>query len=330
MNCGAVVIGRNEGPRLDACLRSLSGQGNSIVYVDSCSSDNSLEIAGAARVEIVELDTSQPFTAARARNAGFARLTELEERPSIVQFVDGDCVIDPDWLARAQSFLREQADVAVVCGRLRERFPQRSIYNRLCDVEWDTPLGEADACGGIAMVRADAFAAVGGFNPDIIAGEEPELCVRLRQRGWKIWRLDAEMASHDAAIATFSQWWKRTKRGGYAYALGASIHGAAPERHWVRERRRALFWGVLLPLAALAGAFLSPMTLFPLLLYPLQVARIAANRKDLGWFSLIYSLFMVLAKFSETTGILQFYFDNLLGRRSAIIEYKDAAGIVDE
>ena len=50
---------------------------------------------------------------------------------------------------------------------------------------------------------------VGGFNPAVIAGEEPELCVRLRQAGWKIHRLDAEMTLHDAAMTSWRQWWKR-------------------------------------------------------------------------------------------------------------------------
>jgi len=102
----------------------------------------------------------------------------------------------------------------VVCGCCRERFPDRSIFNMLCDIEWDTPVGEANACGGDAMMRADAFGQANGYRDDLIAGEEPEICVRLRAVGWKIWRLGEEMTLHDAVMTRFSQWWNRTKLSG--------------------------------------------------------------------------------------------------------------------
>lgn len=183
---------------------------------------------------------AQPFTAARARNAGIAQLPENVE---LVQFLDGDCVLQEGWLAQAQAFLTARQDVAVVCGRRREMYPQVSVYNQLIDGEWDTPIGEARACGGDALMRVDALRAVGGYRDDLVAGEEPEMCLRMRQAGWTIWRLDAEMTAHDAQITRISQWWKRTKRAGHAFAEGAALHGAPPERHWVSETRRALIWG---------------------------------------------------------------------------------------
>src|SRR3990167_5804095 len=218
---GVVVIGRNEVERLERCLASLVGAAGKIVYVDSGSTDASVPMAQGLGVEVVALDMSRPFTAARARNEGFACLQRLQPDIHFVQFVDGDCEVVDDWLAKAQAFLCEHPAVAVVCGRRRERFPQRSIYNRMCDLEWDTPVGEAKACGGDALMRADAFAAVKGFRADLIAGEEPELCVRLRAIGWKVWRLGEEMTLHDAAMTHFSQWWQRTLRGGHAFAEGA-------------------------------------------------------------------------------------------------------------
>ena len=150
---GVVVIGRNEGERLRRCLESLRNAG-SIVYVDSGSTDGSAELARSVGVEVVDLDMQIPFTAARARNAGFARLRQIAPVVAFVQFVDGDCELIEGWLAAAASFLLQHPDVACVCGRLRERFPQRSVYNRLCDVEWDRDAGETAACGGIAMMRA--------------------------------------------------------------------------------------------------------------------------------------------------------------------------------
>ena len=179
---GVVVIGRNEGERLRRCLSAVCVRNVTVVYVDSNSTDGSSELARTQGAEVVELDLSQPFTAARARNAGFARLEQIDADVRFVQFVDGDCELVDGWLAQASGVLEERPEVAVVCGRRRERFPEQSIYNRLADLEWNTPVGEAKYCGGDAMMRVAAFRQVGGFNPDLIAGEEPELCVRFETK----------------------------------------------------------------------------------------------------------------------------------------------------
>ena len=180
---GLVAIGRNEGQRLRQCLVSATDKVARVVYVDSGSTDGSLELARSLGADTVELDLSIPFTAARARNEGFARLLELAPDIEFVQFVDGDCEVVDGWIDRAYNELAAKPEVAAVCGRRRERYPEASIYNQLCDIEWDTPVGETKACGGDSMMRASAFQQVEGFNPALIAGEEPEMCVRLRQKG---------------------------------------------------------------------------------------------------------------------------------------------------
>lgn len=321
---GVVAIGRNEGERLRRCLESALCDGGRVVYVDSGSTDGSLEMARNLGVDVVELDMSVPFTAARARNEGFHRLREQVLELEYVQFVDGDCEFVAGWLGKAKSFLDANVDVAVVCGRRRERYPERSVYNMLCDIEWDTPVGQAKACGGDAMMRVTAFDKVGGFRPDLIAGEEPELCVRLRTAGWKIWRLGEEMTLHDAAILHFGQWWKRSTRAGFAFAEGAYLHGMPPERHWVRESRSALVWGLGLPLAALVGALVWPMLgMLVLVVYPLQVVRLAAkggrsSTRENRW----RALFLVLGKFPEAWGQIRFFLRRATGGQGRLIEYK--------
>ncbi|WP_434519030.1 glycosyltransferase family 2 protein [Pseudomonas sp. NFX1] len=320
---GVVVIGRNEGLRLERCLRSLAHGAEQVVYVDSGSSDGSVAMAQALGVHVLALDMARPFTAARARNEGFACLQRLLPSMRYVQFVDGDCEVDPGWLASAQAFLQAHPEVAVVCGRRRERFPQRSIYNWLCDLEWDTPIGEAKACGGDALMRVDAFTQVGGFRPDLIAGEEPELCVRLRAKGWKIWRLAAEMTLHDAAMTHFSQWWRRSLRAGHAYAEGAFLHGRAPEHHWLRESRRAWLWGLGIPLATvLAGGLMGGWALLLLLIYPLQAARLARRGGKSRRENWLQAVFLVIGKFPEMLGQVKFLLNRFAAGKAALIEYK--------
>lgn len=324
---GLVAIGRNEGERLRQCLHSVVGKVAQVVYVDSGSTDGSVEFARSLGVEVVELDLSTPFTAARARNAGFARLLEANAEIKFVQFVDGDCEVVEGWLDEALAQLDAHPDVAVVCGRRRERFPQATIYNQLCDIEWDTPVGEATACGGDSMMRVAAFQQVEGFNPTMIAGEEPELCVRLRQNNWKILRLDAEMTRHDAQMTRFGQWWKRSQRAGHAYAEGSWLHGREPERHWVKESRSIWLWGLIVPLLALGlvlptrGLSLVLLAAYPLMMY--RIYRYYMQQQKLkakdAW---TYALSCVLGKFPQVQGQIQFHLGRLLGRRQDLIEYK--------
>lgn len=315
---GLVAIGRNEGERLRACLASVVHLVEHVVYVDSGSTDGSVAMAQAMGVHVVNLDMTVPFTAARARNEGWRALLKLAPGLEFIQFVDGDCVVADDWLDKAQAFLQQHTQHAVVCGRRREKFPERSIYNRLCDLEWDTPVGDAKACGGDALMRVSALQQVGGYRDDLIAGEEPELCVRLRQVGWKIHRLGAEMTLHDAAMTRFAQWWKRSKRAGHAFAEGAWIHGAPPEKHWVKETLRALLWGAVLPaVLVLLVLVLSPWALCLFAVYPLQIWRL--RHLPGGW---AQALFMVLGKFPEAAGVCQFAWKRLLHSPSMLIEYK--------
>lgn len=320
---GVVIIGRNEGARLVRCLNSCAGKRTKIVYVDSGSADDSVNVASGMGADIVSLDLKIPFTAARARNAGFERLRAIYPEVIYVQFIDGDCELVGGWLVTAAAFLDGHKSMAMVCGRLRERHPEHSIYNLLCDIEWDTEIGLSKACGGIAMARVDAIAVVGGFRASLIAGEEPELCIRLRAIGMQIWRLDAEMALHDAAITRFGQWWKRSRRSGYAYAEGAYLHGKSPERHWVKESRRALLWGLGVPaLLASLTVLWGGWALTGLVIYPAQVSRIALLGERSGPTNWWLALFLVLGKFPEAMGQLNFFYNRLAGKTARLIEYK--------
>jgi GT2 family glycosyltransferase len=280
---GVVIIGRNEGQRLVRCLESVRGTVAQVVYVDSGSTDGSAAKARDLGADVVELDMRRPFTAALARNAGWRRLLEIAPRATTVHFLDGDCEVVPGWLPAALDALTAHPERAVVCGRRRERFPDASAFNRQCEIEWNAGAGEIRSCGGDALMRLDALAAAGGYRDSLIAGEEPELCVRLRAAGWKIWRLDRDMVWHDAAMTRWSQWWKRSKRAGHAFAEGAFLHGGPPERHYVAEARRA------------------------------------AREANAVWSR---AFFLVAGRFPEAAGVLLFHWHKLRGRASALIEYK--------
>lgn len=325
-----VIIGRNEGERLKRCLASLPVDALR-VYVDSGSTDGSQDHARGLGVTVIDLDPTIGFTAARARNAGLVIVRQSGSVPEFVQMIDGDCELDSQWMGKAIAALRAEPDLAAVFGRRRERFPQASLYNQQCDDEWNVPIGYVASCGGDAMFRVTALSAVGDYNPDLIAGEEPDLCLRLSREEWKIKRIDAEMTLHDAALTRFSQWWRRARRSGHAYAEHVWRHGAASIPSWRRQVSSILIWGLAIPLVALvllgAKLFGYPAGLAGLAvlaIYPVQLVRIALHRAKNGRPDFGYAALIVIGKFAEMGGMTRFYVNRLRGYAPRLIEYKNA------
>ena len=296
---GIVVIGRNEGDRLRDCLASATRACDRVVYVDSGSKDGSVALAHSLDIEVIELDPGEPFTAARGRNSGFARLQERWPATQFVQFIDGDCELDPGWLDAALAGIALDARIAVVFGRRRERYPDRTVFNRVCDIEWDGVAGPADSCGGDALVRVEAMLAVDGYDASLIAGEDNDVCHRMRRRGWTIVRLPDEMTLHDVAMTTWSQWWQRNRRSGHAGAEAWHRRGAEDPgliKHVISNLLWALppFW----------------------LLWPALWWRVY-RRSDA-----VYATHIVLGKVPHCAGQFGFWWTSLRARKMLLIEYK--------
>ena len=252
--------------------------------------------------------------------------------PSVhyVQFVDGDCEVFEGWLDMARNVLAKDPAIGVVCGRCRERFPETTVYNRLADLEWDGPAGETKACGGDAMMRVDAVRKAGGYNPAIIAAEDDEVCLRIRREGWKVMRIDADMTLHDMAMTSFRQWWRRSTRTGHAYAEGSAMYGRTEERHFVRQTRSTLFWGLFLPFIILVLAWPTRGLSFLLLigyylLYRRTCRYYAVDRRWPLSDARLYASWIVLAKFPHALGVVRYWLGRISGKRSPVIEYRGLA-----
>ncbi|WP_375391698.1 glycosyltransferase family 2 protein [uncultured Sphingomonas sp.] len=329
---GVVVIGRNEGERLRACLRSIP-PANARVYVDSGSIDGSCALARSLGFDVVELASPPGFTAARARNEGVERLLAARPDLAFVQTIDGDCVLHEGWLDRALSDMAGDARRAAVFGRRRERFPAANLYHAATDHEWNVPLGEVAACGGDALLRIAALREVDGYDGALIAGEEPEMCLRLRQRGWRIWSNGAEMTLHDIAMTRFAQWWRRSQRTGFAFAQLVRMYGSTADAHWRRLMRSALAWsaiavapvGLLVAALAMRQPALAVVALAFAALLGVQVVRLARQQRAVGsgWRNaLLWGWLIIAGKLAQSQGWVQFQLQQLLKRRTGLIEYR--------
>jgi glycosyltransferase involved in cell wall biosynthesis len=325
-----VVIGRNEGERLVRCLASVAAVSNAgadleMIYVDSGSTDDS--VANARRAGAV-IRTVQPIRpcAAVGRNAGLEAA-----RGRFVLFLDGDTILHPDFARRALAHAADPS-VAVVWGHRRELRPQDSIYNRVLDLDWVFPTGETAYCGGDALMRREVLAQVGGFDETLIAGEEPELCRRIRGAGCRILHIDAPMTGHDLAIRKFSQYWRRAFRSGHAYAELATRFAHTADPLWRAEAARSALHGgavLALPLAAMAGAAAFSSAVPVALLGAAVAAVVARSAVRARWKDpslatrLAYATHSHLQQLPILAGQMAFHLDRLRGRRRALIDYKE-------
>lgn len=325
---GFVVIGRNEGKRLHSCLNAIKeiSQASPVIYVDSGSTDDSVPFAKSLDYEVVELDLSTPFTAARARNAGYLELVKLYPDIQYVQFLDGDCELQRGWIDSAINALDSSQDVGIVSGRRIEKNKKATIYNTLMDIEWDTPVGEAKAVPGDMCVKTSVLMQVKGFTENIISAEDDDFCIRVRELGYKVFRLDVAMTFHDANILHLRQWFKRSKRGGHGYANINHLHGGYPEYYFRRQLISVLFWGGIYPLALIIFSFISPVIALVLLsVYLLFITKTIIRK----WFeghplnvAISYGLLIYSGKIPELVGAFIYWKTYLTSGQHKLIEYK--------
>jgi len=321
-----VIIGRNEGERLERCILSTQAiqgwQPAEILYVDSGSTDGSVDLA--ARLGAIGLPLSPgAFTAARARNLGWRQAAG-----ELVLFLDGDTILNADFPLAALAELQKDSANAAAWGHRREVCPCLSVYVRVLDLDWVFAPGETPYCGGDVLMRRAALESVGGFDETLIAGEEPEMCRRMRTLGWHIQHIDHPMTLHDLAITRFSQYWRRSLRAGYAFAAVSARFRDTSDPMWSedarRNRLRGLFW-IATPLVALVAS-IARMSLLPLALWLLILVAVAArtatqNRwKRAPWTTLLlYGFHSHLQQIPIFFGQLQFLFNG----KKALMEYKD-------
>ncbi len=325
---GVVIIGRNEGERLRACFTSVLTMNYprelvEVIYVDSASTDSSVELARVLGVKTVQLDG--PTTAARGRNAGWMR-----SNAALILFLDGDTVLDADFVAKAVPHFSDPK-VSGVYGNRRETRTADSIYNAIFDLDWNAAPGWSLFFGGDALVRREALAAVGGYNDTLIAGEEPDLCRRMRGRGGRILHIDEPMTLHDLDMHHLKQYWRRSIRTGHAYAEISAIYAKTDDPLWSNDSHsnlvRGLFWtGSPLLALGLAALLRSPL---PIAIFVaaagalvVRTALKVSKRTSDPALLLAYSLHSHLQQVPIFFGQVRYWLRRMRGQGSAIIEYK--------
>lgn len=274
-----VVIGRNEGKRLQRCLLSIRAANwgtlqHEVIYVDSHSSDGSPLMAATLGASVCNLGQGR-MCAAVARNIGWR-----QARGTYILFLDGDTQLHPDFIQSALPYVLDPA-VCAAWGHRRESHPRQSIYTEVLDLDWVYATGRVEYFGGDALVRRQALEEVGGFDETLVAGEEPELCRRLREQGWQIEHIDAPMTLHDLAIVDWRAYWRRAERTGLAFAQVADRFARSSDPFWSDlARRNKIHVGVMAAwlLGLVVALWQAPWFVLPWLLLPVVMCWRSARR----------------------------------------------------
>ena len=324
-----VVIGRNEGARLAKCLESVERVRDvavkEIIYVDSASTDGSPELASRYGA-VVALVCSERPTAALGRNIGWRRA-----ETDFVLFLDGDTVLHEDFPLAAFYAMASDSSIAAVWGHRREIHPEASIFNRVLDLDWMYKPGFTEFCGGDVLIRRKALTETGGYDENLIAGEEPELCRRIRGCGYKVLHIDHPMTGHDLQITRWSQYWKRAMRAGHAYAEVSERYRKSDDPSWTSERKgnliRGSFWPISLLIAILLSVRLGflPFALWVtmLLLASVRSAWKARWKEINPWALLLFGIHSHIQHVPILVGQLQYELDKRQGKAQKLIEYKE-------
>ena len=316
---GVVIIGINVERYLADCLNSIYAADYpreliSVVYVDGGSRDDSVRLANDYYgVKLIELNDPHP-TPGRGRNAGWRSL----DTP-LIQFLDADTVMDPMWFKRALPLLSSRT--AAVTGHRRERYPDKNIFHMLTEMEWHYEIGLCRYFGGDVLISREALEKTGGFDDDLVAGEDPELSYRVRQEDWDIVRMDTLMTTHDINMSRFSQYFKRAYRSGHAYAEIALRFMFNGEKLWLRELARIAMKTLLPPVFVvlgiltgngLAGLLIGLLILFRPL-FSVQTYRKTSNQ--FGGKTLIYALHSAFVIYPQFLGVLRYFYGRISGNR---------------
>jgi len=319
---GVVVIGRNEASRLNSTLPAVLKAGFPLVYVDSRSVDDSVEVAKSKGVDVLVLSDDRPVNASRARNEGARALLSVYPELKYIQFLDGDTVLDENWLNLALQYMQQHADIGFVCGQLQEKDRDSNIYRRLCDMEWrwqETTEAEPIQLGGMGIISVEAYRKSGGYDETLIAGADPELYTRFKKAGWQLHVLPELMGIHDSGMYSFRQWWTRNVKTGFGFAHG-KITGA-----WGRERRSACIWGGVLPVISVSAMSFNPFAICLLAAVPANILKIwlsPVKREFSPYDRFLYAAFCMLGKFPQFIGMIKFHWRQYQGKAATVIQYK--------
>ena len=333
-NVSIVVIGHNEAKNLDKCFTAIFNMNYprikiEVLFIDSHSNDNSVEIAQKYTDKVFQLKSDWP-TAGEAFNKGI-----VESSNDIVHITSGDIQLHPEYLKKAINTLTGRKDIHCTTGYFVES--KMKGWNKIMAFrrEDDVDVGDhfvATPNGG--TFKKEALINVNGYDERIRKGQETELGKRFNDAGLRIWFMNIPQGIHDFELTTSLAMLKRCYWDGYS--LGHSLMLSAYEKSNIHLRdfgksgiKRLLDSGMMLCLLLVLIFFYGPVSLLPwmaiyLIYYAIRVYIKQRNRKRNY---MIYQLVMSYLSLFLFFGMMGFFIFSLKKRIKGIRLYHSRIGL---
>ncbi len=197
-----IIIGKNEEINLNKVFSSVLTASEkylhkyktypSIIYIDSASSDASVDIAKKYKIDyhVIEGKTNPAI----ARQTGM-KLTKSE----FIFFLDGDTEVQEKWLNEGVTYLLENTKYAGVGGILKFNIMKNNVLVWSSENYRNTKInGEliTDGVGGTFLFRRYALDLIGGYVSNYHVSEEFEIQLKLAAIGLHIVRIVKPMGIH--------------------------------------------------------------------------------------------------------------------------------------
>ena len=245
LDLSAIVITRNEEGNIEDVIQAILTaldraralgvlSSYEVILVDSASTDQTVNRARHFPIHIVRLRPSWPLSAGAGRATG-CRIA----RGRFFLFVDGDYIIEENWLPIALNVMHDST-VAGVCGvDLEEITGHTVLAQRWAQAQSVPPKGmsEIDAIP-VGIVRRSSYEHVGGLNPFLKGGEDRDLAFRLLEAGWHLFRTAEPMGTHRFASAGHPMTYLEYYRSVAFWSLG---DGQACRMRWPEPPLRRRF-----------------------------------------------------------------------------------------
>lgn len=227
MGVSIIIKTLNEEKRIAAAIESalagLEGQPGEVIVADSGSRDRTIEIAAAYPVIIAQIVPPARPSCGIGPQLGFQHSSHEH-----VCLLDGDMLLDRDFLAVASRFLAENPKVGGVTGHVEEMQVSNLEYARR--VQRNAPenrTGPIDRMNGGGLYRRSAIASAGYLSDRNLHGyEEFDLGIRLRHAGWGLHRIDHRFVQHFGHTLNSYRLLLRRWKSKYLHGIGELLRAS--------------------------------------------------------------------------------------------------------
>lgn len=307
MSVSIIIKTLNEEERIaeavESALKALPDGKVEVIVADSGSTDRTTEIARSYPIRVVQIMPPAQPSCGLGPQLGFQYSTQ-----PYICLIDGDMILEPDFLPEALDYFDKHPDVGGVTGHVVDQILESLEFQRRAKRHSpEARTGDIDRMNGGGLYRRSAIEQAGYFSDRNLHGhEEFDAGVRLRTNGWKLYRLDRPFVQHFGYTMTAYKLLVRRWRSKYLRGTGEVLRAAIGRPHQknlFRELPELRLWGtvylwwlaIIASLIFVPGWPLAILVAAVIVVVPFVVMSVRSRSIELGVYAVVAWIFHAAA-----------------------------------